>query len=45
MKNYKKKQDKRKLIQQNESIEENIIHILKSNIIDKRRLHQQRYHN
>ena len=45
MEKCKRKQEKKKLNQQNEIIEENIIDILKSDIIDKRGLHQQKYHN
>ena len=43
--NFMEKCKKKKLNQQNEIIEENIIDILKSEVIDKRGLHQQKYHN
>ena len=44
MEKCKRKKEK-KLNQTNENIEDNIIDILKSEVIDKRGLHQQKYHN
>ena len=44
MEKCNKKQEK-KLNQTNETIEDNVINALKSEVSDKRGLHQQRYHN
>ena len=45
MKKCKRKQEKKKLNQINETIEENITDIFKSDITYKRGLHQQKYYN
>ena len=42
MEKCKKKQEKKK---SNETIQDNSIDVLKSEAIDKRGMHQQRYHN
>ena len=43
MEKCKRKQYKKKLNQINETIEDNIIDVLKSEVTDKRELHQQKY--
>ena len=45
MEKCKRKQENQELNQTNETIESNIIDVLKSEVLDNRGLHQQKYHS